>query len=60
MTAGELEKGLATEQSQSVGQKRAGDEPTGHASGRRIVQILRAKRSDLAVDDYAHMRKVVG
>ncbi|OBH89782.1 DUF3140 domain-containing protein [Mycobacterium sp. E2733] len=60
MTAGELERWLATEQSQSVGQKRGGDESTGHASGRRIVQILRAKRSDLAADDYAHMRKVVG
>ncbi|OBI28259.1 DNA-binding protein [Mycobacterium sp. E1386] len=60
MTAGELEKWLATEQSQSVGQTRGGDESTGHASGRRIVEILRAKRGDLAADDYAHMRKVVG
>ncbi|OBF70517.1 DNA-binding protein [Mycobacterium sp. 852002-51613_SCH5001154] len=50
---------LATEPSQSVGQKRGGDESTGHASDRRIVRILRAKRSDLAADDYAHMRKVV-
>ncbi len=60
MSAHEREKWLATEQSQSVGQQRSGDESTGHASGRRIVQILRAKRSDLAADDYAHMRKVVG
>lgn len=59
MTARELEKWLATEQSRSVGQKRGGDESTGHASGRRIVQILRAKRSDLAADDFARMRKVV-
>ncbi|OBF04453.1 DNA-binding protein [Mycobacterium sp. ACS4054] len=60
MTATELEHWLATEQSQSVGQKRGGDESTGHASGRRIVDILRAKRSDLTGDDFAHMRKVVG
>lgn len=60
MTARELEKWLKTEQSQSVGQKRGGNESTGHASGRRIVTILRAKRADLDDDDYAHMRKVVG
>lgn len=60
MTATELEHWLATEQSQSVGQKRGGDESTGHASGRRIVDILRAKRSDLTGDDFAHMRKLVG
>lgn len=60
MTAHELEKWLATEESQSVGQKRGDDESTGHASGRRIVAILKAKRSELGADDYAHMRKVVG
>lgn len=60
MTARELEKWLATEESQSVGQKQGSDESTGHASGRRIVEILKAKRGDLKADDYAHMRKVVG
>ncbi|OBG57661.1 MULTISPECIES: DUF3140 domain-containing protein [unclassified Mycobacterium] len=60
MTPTELEHWLATEQSRNVGQKRGGDESTGHASGRRIVDILRAKRSDLTGDDFAHMRKVVG
>lgn len=60
MTARELQKWLSTEQSRSVGQKRGDDESTGHASGRRIVGILKAKRSDLTDDDYAHMRKVVG
>lgn len=60
MTAGELEKWLATAESKSVGQKEGNQESTGHASGRRIVAILRAKRSDLDEDDYAHMRKVVG
>lgn len=60
MTASELEKWLGTEESQRVGQQRGGDESTGHASGRRIVAILKTKRSELGADDYAHMRKVVG
>ena len=59
MTAGELEKWLGTEESKQVGQK-SGGESTGHASGRRIVKLLKAKKSDLTDDDYAHMRKVVG
>ncbi|GAB1815738.1 DUF3140 domain-containing protein [Mycobacterium sp. MUNTM1] len=60
MTARELEKWLDTEESKSVGQKQDGDESTGHASGRHIVEILKAKRADLTDADYAHMRKVVG
>lgn len=60
MTAGELEKWLATEESNAVGQKQGESESTGHASGRRIVEILTAKRKDLTEADYAHMRKVVG
>ncbi|OBJ10980.1 DUF3140 domain-containing protein [Mycobacterium colombiense] len=60
MTARELEKWLGTEESKSVGQKEDGDESTGHASGRHIVEILNAKRADLTDADYAHMRKVVG
>ncbi|OBA59374.1 DNA-binding protein [Mycobacterium sp. 1100029.7] len=60
MTARELEKWLATDESKSVGQKAGSKESTGHASGRRIVDILRSKRADLDDDDYAHMRKVVG
>jgi Protein of unknown function (DUF3140) len=61
MTAGELEKWLATEESQSVGQKSGGSgESTGHESGRRIVELLRTKKGDLTDDDYAHMRKVNG
>lgn len=63
MTATELEKWLNTDESKEVGQK-SGDgkstESTGHASGRRIIEILRSKKSDLTDDDYAHMRKVVG
>ena len=32
----------------------------GHASGRRIVEILRKLGDGLTDEDYAHMRKVVG
>lgn len=61
MTAGELEKWLETDESKDVGQKSdGGGESTGHASGRRIIELLKAKKSDLSDDDYAHMRKVVG
>ncbi|OBI48280.1 DNA-binding protein [Mycobacterium kyorinense] len=60
MTARELEKWLETDESHGVGQKRRGQESTGHVSGRRIVAILKSKRSELSADDYAHMRKVVG
>ncbi|MDV7241977.1 MULTISPECIES: DUF3140 domain-containing protein [Rhodococcus] len=60
MTPGELEKWLETEESKSVGQKSGGGESTGHASGRRIVEVTRTKKSDLDEDDYEHMRRVVG
>ncbi|MFF8828622.1 DUF3140 domain-containing protein [Streptomyces sp. NPDC015131] len=60
MTAGELEKWLETEESRGVGQSGGGGESVGHASGRRIVELLRTKKSDLGDDDLAHMRKVVG
>ena len=60
MAAGELEKWLGTDESQSVGQKTGSGESTGHESGRRIVEILRTERDDLTDDDYAHMRKVHG
>ncbi|WP_369195368.1 DUF3140 domain-containing protein [Streptomyces djakartensis] len=60
MTPAELEKWLESDASQSAGQHQDGGESTGHASGRRIVQILRAKKGDLTDDDYQHMRKVAG
>ncbi|MDT7736357.1 MAG: hypothetical protein QOE12_3531 [Mycobacterium sp.] len=60
MTAKELEKWLETDQSKQVGQKSGGKESTGHHSGRQIIAILKAKKSDLTDSDYAHMRKVVG
>ena len=58
MTASELDSWLETDESQSVGQGEG--ESTGHRSGRRIVSILQTNKSDLAEDDVAHMRKVVG
>ncbi|MEU3660667.1 DUF3140 domain-containing protein [Streptomyces sp. NPDC032940] len=60
MTPAGLEKWLATEASRDAGQHRDGGESTGHASGRRIVEILRTRKADLSDDDYDHMRKVVG
>ncbi len=60
MTGKQLEDWLETDESTSVGQKKSGGESTGHESGRRIIAILAKKKADLADDDYAHMRKVVG
>ena len=60
MTAGELEKWLATEESKKSGQHKNGGESTGHASGRRIVEILRSKKGELTESDEKHMVKVAG
>ncbi|MFD0683255.1 DUF3140 domain-containing protein [Actinomadura fibrosa] len=60
MTAKELERWLDTDESKSVGQKDGGSESVGHESGRRIVQLLHERKSELTEDDYAHMDKVVG
>ena len=64
MTASELKKWLDTKESRTVGWKgkdgKGKGESVGHASGRRIVDILGKKRVELSDDDYAHMRKVVG
>ncbi len=61
MVAAEIEEWLATDDSKKVGFTYAGaSESVGHASGRRIVAILRKRKAELDADDYAHMRKVVG
>ena len=63
MTAAELDDWLRTQESISVGWKGVDgkpDESVGHASGRRIVEILRRRTDELDESDYAHMRKVVG
>ena len=63
MSADELAKWLATAESRQVGWKGVDgsrQESVGHASGRRIVEILTTAPQDLTDADYAHMRKVVG
>jgi hypothetical protein len=60
MTPAQLERWLATDESRSVGDTGGDGESTGHASGRRIVELLRTNKTDLTADDAAHMRKVVG
>jgi hypothetical protein len=60
MAPAEIERWLETEESHKVGFKRDGGESVGHASGRRIVEILRTKKADLTGADYAHMRNVIG
>ncbi|OPC77774.1 DNA-binding protein [Embleya scabrispora] len=60
MTASELERWLTTDESRRAGQHKDGGESIGHASGRRIVALLRAGKSELDADDLGHMRKVTG
>jgi hypothetical protein len=60
MSADEIEAWLKTPESRAVGQKKDGGESVGHASGRRIVKILRAPEDALDDWDMAHMRKTVG
>ncbi len=60
MKAKELESWLESEESQSVGQHKEGnDESTGHQSGRHIVELLQKKKDDYTDDDLAHMKKVI-
>jgi predicted NAD/FAD-dependent oxidoreductase len=58
MSADELEAWLETPESKRVGFKPDGGESVGHASGRRIVRLLR--EGPAGEDDYRHMRKTVG
>jgi hypothetical protein len=64
MSPAELEEWLRTAESHKVGWKgpdgKGSGESVGHASGRRIVDLLRKKQADLTDDDYVHMRKVSG
>jgi hypothetical protein len=61
LEADELEAWLETEESRSVGWRPEGHgESVGHASGRRIVRLLRTPEHELGDADYRHMRKVVG
>ena len=63
MTAVELRAWLRTAESLSVGWKGTDGsrrESVGHASGRRIIEILSKRTAQLTDEDYAQMRKVVG
>ena len=59
MAPQELEDWLETEESRSVGDNEE-QESTGHASGRRIVEIKRTNKDDISDDQWDHMAKVVG
>jgi hypothetical protein len=59
LTPTQLREWLATDESRQVGDRDDG-ESTGHASGRRIVEILEMRKAEYGDDDRAHMRKVSG
>jgi hypothetical protein len=60
MKPGELESWLETDDSKAVGWHKGGGESVGHDSGRKIIGLLRRKKSELDEGDYKHMRKVAG
>ena len=60
MSPEELEEWLETAESRRVGFKPDGGESVGHASGRRIVAILRTPEPERTPDDYVHMRRTIG
>lgn len=61
MTPAKLERWLGSDESRQVGWTHEGEhESVGHHSGRRIVELLRARQAELSDDDVAHMRKVIG
>lgn len=59
MTAAELDDWLAQPKSEEVGQGAADTEPVGHASGRRIREILGKSDDALDAEDHEHMRRVI-
>lgn len=60
MNRSTLARWLDTQRSKEVGQKRGGGESTGHAAGRRIVEILaKGRAANHTPAERAHMRKVV-
>jgi hypothetical protein len=60
LSAEELEAWLATPESGRVGSRKDDGESIGHASGRRILGLLRASAGSFDEADLAFMRKVVG
>ena len=62
MSAPELRAWLRTDESRTVGWKGSNGalrESVGHASGRRIVQLLTTDIADLTESDIRHMRKTI-
>ena len=63
MTASEIDRWLKSPESKEVGWKGEDGEDSesvGHASGRKIVSILRKGHAELSGADLQHMRKVIG
>lgn len=60
MTPRALEAWLQTDESHDAGWTRGGGESVGHASGRRIIRILRKARGAYTAADLQHMRTVIG
>ena len=60
MRPDELADWLETDASKAVGDKSGGGESIGHASGRRIVDLLWTDADDYTAADLAHMRRVAG
>lgn len=61
MTAGELRRFLATEDSKRVGFTYSGErESVGRQSARKIIRFLERRPRRFSAAEYAHMRKVLG
>lgn len=63
MSADELRQWLETPESRAVGWKGkdgTAEESVGHASGRKILELLASPDGSFTEEDYAHMRKVTG
>ncbi|MDB5889459.1 MAG: putative DNA-binding protein [Polaromonas sp.] len=61
MSPQELTRWLEAAESKEVGYKTSqGDESVGHASGRRIIELLGKQEADFSDDDVQHARKVLG
>ena len=59
MSPSQIEKQLAGEESNSVGQDSGDGESIGHKSGEKIIRIKQKNKADLTEADYEHMQKVV-
>ncbi len=56
-----LDRWLKSGESRAAATPHSANESGGHWSGRRVVEIMRKKKSgNYTPDDYAHMRKVIG